>query len=113
MLLSGLRFRLVGVNLNPASTPAVLWELIFLCRLSAYSIFAQKIYQTNCHEIYHRKERFSKDHNSLSTTIIKERMELFNKSLKNKIQLLLGDYKNDQGEIQGTKVELKVPFSYI
>jgi len=40
-------------------------------------------------------------------------MELFNKSLKNKIELLLGDYSNDQGEILGTKVELRVPFGYI
>jgi tetratricopeptide (TPR) repeat protein len=53
------------------------------------------------------------DHTSLSTTIIRERMDLFNKSLKNKIQLLLGDYSNDQGEVLGTKVELKVPFSYL
>jgi tetratricopeptide (TPR) repeat protein len=52
-------------------------------------------------------------HTSLSTTIIKERMALFNKSLKNKIQLLLGDYANAEGEILGTKVELKVPFSYL
>lgn len=59
------------------------------------------------------KVQKSGDHTSLSTTIIKERMELFNKSLKNKIQLLLGDYQNDQGEILGTKVELKVPFSYL
>ena len=52
-------------------------------------------------------------HNSLSSTIIKERMELFNQSLKNKIQLVLGEIKNEKGEIAGTKVELKVPFSYI
>lgn len=52
-------------------------------------------------------------HTSLSSTIIKERMELFNQSLKNKIQLVLGEIKNDKGEIAGTKVELKVPFSYI
>ena len=52
-------------------------------------------------------------HTSLSSTIIKERMELFNRSLKNKIQLVLGEIKNDKGEIAGTKVELKVPFSYI
>lgn len=52
-------------------------------------------------------------HTSLSSTIIKERMELFNQSLKNKIQLVLGEIKNDKGEIAGTKVELKVPFSYV
>lgn len=52
-------------------------------------------------------------HTSLSSTIIRERMELFNQSLKNKIQLVLGEIKNDNGEIAGTKVELKVPFSYV
>ncbi|WP_119843822.1 histidine kinase [Reichenbachiella sp. MSK19-1] len=52
-------------------------------------------------------------HNSLASTIIQERMTLFNKTLKTKIQLVLGDIKNDQGEIEGTRVELKVPFSYI
>lgn len=55
----------------------------------------------------------SKDHNSLSSTIIQERMALFNKTLKKKIQLILADIKNENGEVQGTKVELKVPFSYI
>lgn len=59
------------------------------------------------------KSEVTENHTSLSTTIIRERMELFNKSLKNKIQLLLGDYSNDQGKILGTKVELKVPFSYL
>lgn len=53
------------------------------------------------------------DHNSLSTTIIQERMALFNKSLKNKIQLIWDNIKDEHGEIQGTKVELKVPFSYL
>ena len=57
--------------------------------------------------------RSTSSHNSLATTIIKERMALFNQSLKYRIQLILEDIKNDQGEIQGTKVELKVPFSYI
>ncbi len=53
------------------------------------------------------------EHNSLSTTIIQERMALFNKSLKKKIQLVWEDIKTENGEIGGTKVELKVPFSYI
>jgi tetratricopeptide (TPR) repeat protein len=51
------------------------------------------------------------DHVSLSTTIIKERMELFNKSLRNKIQLVIANLKNENGEISGTRVELMVPFS--
>lgn len=55
----------------------------------------------------------AEDHTSLSTTIIKERMALFNKSLKNKIQVLLSDYTNEQKEVLGTQVELKVPFGYL
>jgi tetratricopeptide (TPR) repeat protein len=55
----------------------------------------------------------AQEHTSLSTIIIKERMELFNKSLKNKIQLLLGNYTDVHGEILGTKVELKVPYRYL
>lgn len=55
----------------------------------------------------------SKEHTSLSTTIIRERIALFNKTLKNKIQLLFEDIANDQGQVSGTKVELKVPFDYV
>ncbi|MFT6868016.1 MAG: tetratricopeptide (TPR) repeat protein [Cyclobacteriaceae bacterium] len=54
-----------------------------------------------------------KEHNSLATTIIKERMELFNKTLKDQIQLILGEIISENGDILGTKVELKVPFGYI
>lgn len=49
-------------------------------------------------------------HNSLSTTIIKERMDLFNQSLRNKIQLVIEDRTNLQGNRQGTRIELMVPF---
>ncbi|MFK7951230.1 MAG: histidine kinase [Ekhidna sp.] len=52
----------------------------------------------------------SEGHTSLSTTIIKERMEIFNRSLKKKIKLIIDNLKNDEGKIYGTKVELKVPF---
>lgn len=45
-------------------------------------------------------------HTSLSTTIIKERMELFNKSLKRKIEMVLGDLTSEGG----TSVQLRVPF---
>ncbi|MEP4597850.1 MAG: histidine kinase, partial [Cyclobacteriaceae bacterium] len=55
----------------------------------------------------------SKNHKSLASTIIRERMALFNKTLKNKIQLVLDNIQNEDGEIQGTKAELKVPFSYL
>ncbi len=54
----------------------------------------------------------AEDHVSLSTKIIKERMELFNRSLQDKIQLVLGEVKSENGEVLGTKVSLKVPFSY-
>jgi tetratricopeptide (TPR) repeat protein len=61
-----------------------------------------------------QKELISEqDHNSLATTIIKERMALFNQSLKVKIQLVIEEIKSSAGEIEGTRVELKVPFSYI
>lgn len=55
-------------------------------------------------------QRTDTDHVSLSTTIIRERMELFNRSLKRKIQLVIGNLKNENGEVSGTKVELRVPF---
>ncbi|MEO9474810.1 MAG: tetratricopeptide repeat protein [Cyclobacteriaceae bacterium] len=54
----------------------------------------------------------SKSHKSLASRIIRERMALFNKTLKNKIQLVLDNVENESGEILGTKVELKVPFRY-
>lgn len=52
------------------------------------------------------------DHVSLSSTIIKERMDLFNKSLKKKIQLVMSNLKDTKGEVIGTRVALKVPFSH-
>ncbi len=55
----------------------------------------------------------AQEHKSLSSTIIKERIDLFNLSLKKKIQLVLDDIKNEQGQIMGTQVELKVPFNYV
>ncbi len=52
----------------------------------------------------------NENHASLSSTIIKERMDLFNRSLKKKIQLVMGNLKNEEGKVSGTKIELKVPF---
>ncbi|MBU2912905.1 tetratricopeptide repeat-containing sensor histidine kinase [Reichenbachiella agariperforans] len=52
----------------------------------------------------------SSDHRSLASTIIQERMGLFNQSLKDKIKLVLNEIKNESGEIHGTRVELQVPF---
>ncbi|MFY0602102.1 MAG: histidine kinase [Cyclobacteriaceae bacterium] len=59
------------------------------------------------------KKKTNEDHVPLSSTIIKERMGLFNKSLKRKIKLVISEETKDTGEVKGTKVELKVPFSYI
>jgi tetratricopeptide (TPR) repeat protein len=59
------------------------------------------------------KEQPSKQHESLSTKIIQERMEVFNKSLKKKIRLVWDDVLNENGQINGTRVALKVPYSYV
>lgn len=50
---------------------------------------------------------------SLSSTIIKERMALFNKSLKRKIELVMDNLRGEKDEIEGTRIELKVPYSHI
>lgn len=55
----------------------------------------------------------TKAHVSLSTTIIRERMDVFNKTLKRKIQLVLADVKGKDGSTLGAQVELKVPFRYL
>ena len=60
-----------------------------------------------------RENATPKEHQSLASTIIRERMALFNKSLKDKIRLILNEIKNEKGEVMGTRVELKVPFSYV
>lgn len=53
------------------------------------------------------------DSTSLSTTIIQERMALFNRSLERKIQLMIADLKGEDGKVNGTQVQLKVPFRYV
>ncbi|NQZ75239.1 MAG: tetratricopeptide repeat protein [Ekhidna sp.] len=55
-------------------------------------------------------QKTKNNHKSLSTIIIRERMDLFNRTLKRKIQLVIDNLRNEDGEISGTKVELKVPF---
>lgn len=47
---------------------------------------------------------------SLSTTIIKERMDLFNRNLRNKINLVVDNRTDENGQVRGTRVELMVPF---
>ncbi|MEL6536600.1 MAG: ATP-binding protein, partial [Bacteroidota bacterium] len=49
-------------------------------------------------------------HSSLSTTIIKERMDLFNRNLRNKINLVVGNQTDESGQVRGTRVELMVPY---
>lgn len=46
---------------------------------------------------------------SLSTTIIKERIDLYNRSLKNKIKLLIENRTDNSGNPDGTRVALHVP----
>jgi sensor histidine kinase YesM len=50
-----------------------------------------------------------KDHQSLSTSLILERINSLNKTLKQKITLDIRDLVNDQGEPAGTEVTLLVP----
>ena len=49
-------------------------------------------------------------HHSLAASIIKERIENYNQKLKTNIQLIISDLKEINIGLQGTKVELKVPF---
>ncbi len=55
----------------------------------------------------------SGDHHSLSNQIIAERINNFNRSLKHKIQLAVGNMTDEKGEISGAKIELMLPFSYV
>jgi hypothetical protein len=60
-----------------------------------------------------REKQELREHTSLSTAIIQERMALLNKTLKKKIELVWNNIVNESGEVNGTKVELKVPYSYL
>jgi len=50
-----------------------------------------------------------KDHNSLATTIIRERIHNLNKNLKNKIRFKIVDLKSDDNVAVGTKVVIGLP----
>ncbi|MFT5619091.1 MAG: hypothetical protein ACI85I_002331 [Arenicella sp.] len=52
----------------------------------------------------------AKQHNSLATSIIKERIENYNEKLETNIQLLVSEMVGENQSVVGTKVELKVPF---
>jgi len=51
-----------------------------------------------------------KAHNSLATSIIKERMESYNKKLETAIEMHVSEIVGEKNEILGTKVELRVPY---
>jgi len=51
----------------------------------------------------------NKDHKSMATSIIEERIRALNKTLKKKITLSILDLENDHGEAVGTRVVLEVP----
>jgi LytS/YehU family sensor histidine kinase len=50
-----------------------------------------------------------KDHQSLATTIIKERIQNLNKNLKNKIRFNIIDLKSEDGAVRGTRVVIALP----
>jgi sensor histidine kinase YesM len=50
-----------------------------------------------------------KDHRSLSTSIIRERIKALNRALKKKITFDIVDLVNEKGAPAGTKVILEVP----
>jgi len=52
----------------------------------------------------------NKDHLSLSTDITRERLQVLNKKLKQKISLAIVDLKDDNGNSAGTKVSFDIPF---
>jgi len=54
-----------------------------------------------------------KPHTSLASTIIQERIDLINRTLKIKIDLMVKNLKNEEGEIIGTQTQLKVPYAYL
>ena len=49
-------------------------------------------------------------HNSLASSIIKERIDQYNEKLKTNIQVLISEITGEENHVLGTKVELKVPF---
>ena len=49
-------------------------------------------------------------HNSLASSIIKERIDQYNEKLKTNIEVLISEITGEGNSVLGTKVELKVPF---
>jgi hypothetical protein len=50
-----------------------------------------------------------KDHSSVSTYLINERLKILNKRSKNKITLAIADLYDDSGAPAGTRVVVRVP----
>ncbi|OYT12691.1 MAG: hypothetical protein B6I19_09050 [Bacteroidetes bacterium 4572_114] len=53
------------------------------------------------------------NHQSMATSITRDRLKVLNKKLKKKIELRIIDLKNESGEASGTKVVMKIPFEVI
>jgi len=56
------------------------------------------------------KSERDKDHHSLATSLIQDRIRALNRTLKKKITLDILDLSNDRGEPAGTRVIIEVPF---
>jgi LytS/YehU family sensor histidine kinase len=55
----------------------------------------------------------SRDHQSLSTIITHERINMLNKKLKKKIVFKINDLKNELDEPTGTSVSFEIPYQYV
>jgi sensor histidine kinase YesM len=56
------------------------------------------------------KSERDKDHHSLATSLIMDRIRALNRSMKRKITLNIIDLSNGRGEPAGTRVVIEVPF---
>jgi LytS/YehU family sensor histidine kinase len=53
------------------------------------------------------------NHQSMATSITRDRLKVLNKKLKKKIELRIIDLKNEAGEATGTKVVMEIPFEVV
>ncbi len=59
------------------------------------------------------KSKQTLNHQSMATSITRDRLKVLNRKLKKKIELRIIDLKNEAGEATGTKVVIEVPFEVI
>ncbi len=59
------------------------------------------------------KSKQTLNHQSMATSITRDRLKVLNKKLKKKIELRIIDLKNESGKATGTKVVMEVPFEVI